>query len=460
MRVIPPGAPPKLVDHVCLRGGRVIDPRHDIDRVTDVVIKDGRIESVGECRDPNVEIIDVSGKLVVPGLIDQHAHIYHGVSAYGIHPDRAGVRMGVTHVNDTGSVGWITFSGFREVIVKRAQTNITCSPNMLSCGLPDNYARGATELVNEKYYPELLAEQARNHPSILRGVKVWVERGFLSHLDDTWRAFRAARQVTEMTGINLYVHLGDLFPKNQSKDLLEISKMIMDTVERMRPGEMLGHCFTQFPGGLVDDTGKVHPAAKLATEMGVLHEVGHGNNFCFFRARNFLDAGNRVDIISSDLHGVMHAGKPRPGHGLDSDIDAPDLDYSFVATMSKCLALGMSLTDVVRASSLTPAKALRLDTVKGSLTPGFNAEISILDLVPGTFTLVDSVGDRMPADYLFLPVHTIIGNRMWQCDPFVMPEILNDYVRNNPGAFDDHVKRYATDASRSTSTSPPPTVTG
>ena len=97
----------------------MVDPLHGIDRITDVVINQGTIEQVGECRDPHVRIMDMAGKLVVPGLIDQHAHIYHRVSAYGIQPDRAGVRMGVTHVNDTGSVGWITFSGFNELIAKR-----------------------------------------------------------------------------------------------------------------------------------------------------------------------------------------------------------------------------------------------------------------------------------------------------------------------------------------------------
>jgi len=431
--------PSQLLPRVCLRGGRVIDPLHGIDRVTDVVIANGVIESVGDCTEPGISKIDLRGKLVVPGMIDMHAHIFHSVSAYGIHPDRAGVGMGCTHVNDMGSVGWITFAGFRELIANAAHTNVTCFPNMLSMGMPDNYGFGAVELVNERYYPENLIEHAQTFPDVLRGVKVFVERGFLSQLDETWRAFDAARRVTAEAGANLYVHLGDLFPKSTTRRLLDLQTMIIEAVERMQPGEVLGHCFTQFPGGLVDDEGHVSPAAYIASEKGALHENGHGLSFSFFRARHFLDAGHRVDIISSDLHGTMHAGKPRPGIGLNADFNAPKLDYSFVSAMSKCLALGMPLVDVIRASTLTPARALRLDGVKGSLTPGFAAEVTVLELVSGRFQMHDSLDEKLSANHLVLPVHTIIGDEIWDCDPFRMPEILNDYVRDNPDAFVERV---------------------
>lgn len=420
---------------VCIRGGRVVDPLNRIDAVTDVVLSDGRVESVGPCAEVGVPTISAAGKLVVPGIIDMHAHIYRGLSSYGVDPDRAGVYTGVAHVNDTGSVGWMTFGGFRELIVKTAQTPVTCFPNMLSMGMPDNWALGATDFVNEKYYPELLAEHAAKHPQIMRGVKVFVERGFISNLDETWKAFNAARRVTELVPINLYVHLGDLFPKKRDARLADLDELVMETVERMRPGEIVGHCFTQYPGGMVDEHGRVHPAARLATENGVLHEVGHGLNFSFERGRRFLDAGLPVDIISSDVHGRMHAGKPRGNHGLDPDIDASTLDWSMMSTMSKCLALGMSLTDVIRASTITPAKALGIADKKGSLTVGYQASISILDLVPGRFRLFDSIGELMRAEYLFLPVSTIIGRDLWRCDPLSMPEFQNDYVANNPEAF-------------------------
>ena len=84
----------------------------------------------------------------------------------------------------------------------------------------------------------------------------------MSQLDETWRAFEAARQVTDLVPINMYVHLGDLWPKHAGKRLLSLDQMVTEVVERMRPGEVLGHCFTQFPGGLVDDELKVLPAAK------------------------------------------------------------------------------------------------------------------------------------------------------------------------------------------------------
>lgn len=426
-----------LASRVCIRGGRVIDPLLGIDAVTDVVIADGKIESVGACREPALAQIDATGKLVVPGLIDLHAHVYWGLSSYGIDPDRAGVYSGVAHVNDLGSVGWMTFAGFQKLIVRRARTPLTCFPHMLSFGMTDNWGLGAPELANEKFYPELLAEHAAHHPDIIRGVKVFVERGFLSNLTETWKAFDAARRVTDLVPINLYVHLGDLFPMKPNTPLLDLESMLLEVVERMRPGEVLGHCFTQFPGGFVNDEGKVSRAARLATEKGLLHEVGHGLNFSFERARRFLAEGLPVDVISSDLHGTAHAGKPRPGFGLNSDTGAPNLNYSLMSTMSKCLALGVPLLEVIRAATLTPAKAIGLAAVKGSLTQGFAASISVLELVPGRFRLLDSLGEVIRAEQLFLPVHTIVGNRIWRCDPFSLPEFQNDYVANNPEAFGD-----------------------
>lgn len=413
----------------------MIDPHRGIDATTDVVLAGGKIESVGRCAEPRIPILDARGLLVVPGIIDLHAHVFHGLSSYGIDPEHAGVLAGCTRVNDMGSVGWMTFAGFLELIVRPAATRITCFPNMLSMGMPDNWALGATAFVNERYYPELLAEHARRHPDLLRGVKVFVERGFLSNLDDTWKAFEGARQVTDATGVNLYAHLGDLFPKHAERPSVDPRELVLDAVTRMRPGEILGHCFTQFPGGLVDADGRVSPAARIATDNGVLHEVGHGLNFSFARARRLLDAGVPVDIISSDVHGRMHAGRPRTDHGLDSDMHGAQLDWSMMSTMSKCLALGMSLADVIRASTITPAKALGLDAIAGSLTPGFDAEVSILELVPGRFRLDDSEGERLVADHVFVPVRTILRDRVWTCAPFDLPAFRNDYLARNPEAF-------------------------
>ena len=420
--------------HVCIRGGRVLDPHRGVDEITDVVLKNGIIESVGPSNATDATVIDATGKLVVPGMVDLHAHVYHGVSAYGVDPDRAGVFAGVAHVNDVGSVGWMTFPGFEHYIVRGARTPVTCWPNMLSIGVPENWAMGATPFANETYYPELLAEHARKHPTVIRGVKVWVERGFMSNLDETWRAFEAARKVTDLVPINMYVHLGDLWPKRAGKPLLDLDDMVTEVVERMRPGEVLGHCFTQFPGGLVDESGRVRPAAKRATEKGILHEVGHGLNFSVKRARRFLDEGLPVDIISSDLHGRMNAGTVKPGRGLEPD-KGDVLSWSMMGAMSKCLALGMSLTDVIRAASYTPARAIGIADQKGSLTPGFTASISILDLKPGAFKLIDSIGDQLPAEYLFIPVTTITGRHVWRCDPFALPEFQNEYVKPNPEAF-------------------------
>lgn len=415
---------------VVLAGGRIVDPKNGIDQVGDVTVVDGKIAAVGE-RPADAaseggaalahQVIDVTGKLVIPGLIDFHCHIYHGVGAYGLHPDRPGWRSGVTRVNDIGSTGWMTLEGFRYHIARPATSRVSCFPNIVGLGIPENWAGVLTLGPGEATRSDLLVAVARQWPELVRGVKVHMEAGMMAMQgNDGWAGFEASRRVTNELGLNLYVHLGGLVP-NDAGFHFDPALVPLNLVERMHPREVLGHCFTPHPGGLVDERGEVHPAAFAATEKGLFHEVGHGINMSFERARHFLAAGLRPDIISSDAHGYAHCGVIKNGI-LWCDIDGTKLNWTMVGTMSKVWGLGVELAHVIEASTWKPAQAIRVDEEEGHLTVGSVADITVLDMESGEFTFTDSTGGKLVTDRALRPHMTVLGGRAMELDLSQLPE--------------------------------------
>jgi dihydroorotase len=422
---------------VVLRGGRVIDPATELDGTFDVLLEHGRIARIAPQIDATAagaDVLDVRGKIVTAGLIDFHAHIYHGLSAYGLLPDRVGVRSGVTHVNDVGSTGWLNFAGFKINVADHAISRVTCFPNIVGVGVPENYVAGAQGLIAPSVRADLLIAIGERHRELIRGVKVHVERGFMSQMQESWEAFDAAREVTEALGVNLYVHLGDLIPIREDGPTPDPDALPLEVIEKMRPGEVLGHCFTQHAGGLVSAEGRVSPAARAASQRGILHEVGHGVNMSFFRARRFLDAGLLPDIISSDAHGAMHGGRVHPVRGLEPDVTGDFLCWTMTGTMSKVLALGVGLVDVIRMSTINPARAIGIAPDEGTLTIGSRADLTVLELRDGKYWLVDSVGDELPADRVILPWATILDGRVTRLDPLSMKEFHDELIEPRASA--------------------------
>lgn len=412
-----------------LAGGRVIDPSVDFDGVADVGIRDGRIAAIGDNLGEARRVIDVSGRLVSPGLIDVHAHVFWGASVYGVHPDRVGIRSGVTHVHDVGSTGWITFNAFKELVAKPAKTPTTCYPNVAGLGIPENYALAAPELLVAAAQVEPLVELAKEEPELIRGVKIHFDRGYLSVSPDVFFAMNTALEVVEATENGLYAHLGDLFAIQEGGPTFEPDRLAASIVEKMRPGDMLGHWMTPHPGGLVDEAGKISPAARQAKEMGVLLEVGHGYNACFRRARILLEAGIQPDVVSSDTHGSPHGGKPRLGGvpGMGNDGVANQMSWSMIGTMTKLWGLGVELADLVRMASTNPAKALRLHE-KGTLQVGGRADVTVLRIVEGDFVLTDSIGGEMTTDKALLPEWTLLEGEVFENRPFELPEFRNELL--------------------------------
>lgn len=418
------------IHDLILAGGRVIDPFNGIDGMLDIAITNGRIAKVARHIDePATEVIDVRGKLVTPGLVDFHAHCYQGLSVYGLDPDRVGLRSGVTHVNDVGSTGWLNYAGFQKTVVERAQTRVTCFPNIVGVGVPENYVAGVQGLIAPSVRSDLLIAIGERHRDVVRGVKVHVERGFMSQMSEPWEAFHEARTAADALRVNLYVHLGDLIPIRSGGPQPDPLELPLAVVERMKPGEVLGHCFTQHSGGLVSADGRVSPAAHEATRRGILHEVGHGVNMSFFRARHFLDAGLLPDIISSDAHGAMHGGRIHPVRGLEPDEHGDFLCWTLAGTMSKVLALGVGLPDIIKMATSNPARAIGIAPEEGTLSVGTRADVSVLELRDGEFWLADSEGDELHANRVILPWATVLGGNVLRIDPFAMKEFRDEILQ-------------------------------
>ncbi len=194
-----------------------------------------------------------------------------------------------------------------------------------------------------------------------------------------------AEQVADETGLPMMVHIDEPPPSYEA------------VVDRLRPGDVLTHCFRPFPNSPVNGKGKVKDAVLEARQRGVLFDVGHGmGSFSWVTARAMLDNGFPPDTISSDVHALC--------------IDGPAYDQ--VTTLSKFLALGMSLADVVAASTVTAAKALNRPDL-GSLKPGGTGDASILTLEPGSFPLEDVRGQIVTASERLFARGVVVGGRWW-----------------------------------------------
>src|SRR5216683_7842976 len=327
-----------------LKGGRVVDPSQNLDRVTDVAFAGGKVARIGERlpADGGTDVRDVSGRIVTPGLIDLHTHVYWGGTSLGIDAEEFCRRSGVTTAIDTGSAGPGNFLGFRKHVIERSEVRILAYLHVSFAGI---YAFSPRVMVGESEEIRLMApvdavEVANANRDIIVGIKVRIGartsgRSGAAPLD-------IALQVAEEVGMPVMVHLDDPPPTYE------------EVIARLRPGDVLTHAFRPFPNSPATAQGTVKRAVIEARQRGVLFDIGHGKgSFAFKTARAMLANGFLPDTISSDVHALC--------------INGPAFDQ--VTTMSKFLCLGMPLTEVIAASTVNAAFALRRPEL-GSLKPG------------------------------------------------------------------------------------------
>ena len=413
-----------------LCGGRVICPASGIDGIRDVAIRAGRIAAVAERILPSSarETIEVSGKLVLPGMIDTHAHVYQYVTGrFGLNADMVGVRSGVTTVIDQGGPSCMTLPGFRHFVAEQAATQVYA---FLSA-----YLVGGLE---GHYYPNLYSPSgvdidatvasANANKDIVRGIKGHAEIGGFAR----WgiKVLEMSAEIGRRADLPLYVHFGELWGLPQSGANGEDADTIMERViPVLRPGDILAHPFTRHPGGFVNRQGEVHKVIRAAIDRGLKIDVGHGSHFSYRIARKALAAGIVPHTLGADMHGYNTEVPPPPGTPAQhyDDENHPfrgQARFSLTQAMSSMLALGIPLEDVVPMVTTNPAQMLGLSDRLGALTPGFAADVSVLHEDRGRFVLRENDGTEVITERLLRQAFCLRAGKSFDADAPILPQAV------------------------------------
>ncbi len=413
-----------------LRGGHVICPASGLDGVMDVAIRDGRIAAVRPDILPTSakDVIDVRGRLVLPGMIDTHAHVYKYVSGrFGLDADVVGVQSGVTTVVDQGGPSCMTFPGFRHFVAEPAKTRVYA---FLS-----SYLVGGLE---GHYYPNLYSPEcidvdatvtaADANRDLVRGIKGHAEIGGFAR----WgiKVIELSAEIGRKTSLPLYVHFGQLWGLPKSGANGEDADTIIERViPVLQPGDILAHPFTRHPGGFVDRHGNVHAVIRAALDHGLKVDVGHGSHFSYRIARKALDAGIVPDTLGADMHGYNTYVPPPPGTPAEHSDDeahpfAGQAKFSLTQAMSSMLALGLSIDQVVPMVTSNAAAMLGLSREIGALRPGMTADVSVLSDHRGRFVLQDNEKTQVATERLLQPLFCLRAGKRYDADAAILPQAV------------------------------------
>jgi dihydroorotase len=361
-------APAEPKYDLLLKNGRVIDPRNGLSAVRDVAIAGGKIAAVQAGIPPSeaFKTVDVSGLLVTPGLVDIHVHVFAGTGekdSYAgdnsVYPDGFTLRTGVTTVADAGCAGWRNFEDFREHVIERSRTRVLAFLNIVGNGM-----RGGTfeqDLTDMEATPT--AEMALRHKGLIVGIKTAHYEG------PEWAPVERAVEAGEKAGIPVMVDFGANRAERPLAELL---------TKKLRPGDIYTHMYSGLRGEL-DPSGRVNSGMREGRKRGVIFDVGHGGgSFAWRVAMPALREGFLPDSISTDLHiASMNTGMK-----------------DMLNVMSKFLAAGLPLEEVVRRATWNPAREIRHEEL-GHLSPGAPADVAVLRIEDGAFGFVDSFGGRL-----------------------------------------------------------------
>ncbi|MGV7030454.1 amidohydrolase/deacetylase family metallohydrolase [Methylobacterium symbioticum] len=416
-----------------LRGGRVICPASGIDGIRDVAVKDGRIAAVEEAILPSAaaEVVDVSGKLVLPGMIDTHAHVYQYVTGrFGLNPDMVGVRSGVTTVVDQGGPSCMTLPGFRHFIAERSQTRVLAFLSAYLVGgleghfYPNLYSPDGVDI-------DATVKSAVENRDLVRGIKGHAEIGGFAR----WgiKVMEMAAEISRRADLPLYVHFGQLWGLPESGANGEDADTIMERViPLLRPGDVLAHPFTRHPGGFINEEGEVHHIIRAAMDAGLKVDVGHGSHFSYRVARASLPAGVIPYTLGADMHGYntevpeapQPAGTPDEHHDDENHPFLGQARFSLTQAMSSMMALGIPLEQVVPMVTSHPAAMLRMSDQLGALTVGFAADVSVLHDDRGRFLLRDNEDTKVVAERLLRPAFCLRAGKRFEADSPILPQAI------------------------------------
>jgi dihydroorotase len=373
-----------------IKGGEVLDPSQSLRGKRDVGIRWGVVEAL-DAEIPAAQAtktIDATGKLVLPGLVDLHCHVYPYGSAIGIPADELVQFQGTTTVVSAGDAGVNNLAALRRFIVAQTRARMYAFVHIANNGLS---AFPVAELYNiDNAQVEACAMALAENPDFLIGVKVRMSENviFKHGIEPLKRGIQAC----EMCGwpAKMMVHIGGVETKGLMTDILDI----------LRPGDVLTHCYSGAPNmsgvftNIVQD-GKLLPAAVSAKQRGVIFDVAHGGgSFDFTVAEVAIPGGCTPDTISSDIH-VFSGNSP----------SVPFLPN----VMSKFMAMGFTLEQVVAMATIAPAKIINRAPKIGTLQLGAPGDVSIMQLVEGPVTFVDTRNNMRDGKAYLKPVQTVIN---------------------------------------------------
>jgi dihydroorotase len=372
-----------------IRGGDVLDPSQKLRGVRDIGIRMGVIEAVESSIPPERanRVLDAKGRLVVPGLIDLHSHVYPYGSAIGIPADELVFHQGTTTAVSAGDAGANNFAGFRRSIVGASRTRLYAFVHIANIGLA---GFPVPELYNIDYARvEDAARAVAENADLVIGIKVRMSENVIAKhgLEPLKRAIRAC-EMSGVPGAKVMCHIGGV----------ETAQLMSEILDLLRPNDILTHCYSGAPNlsnqftNIVQD-GKLLPAALAAKRRGVVFDVGHGGgSFDYTVAEAAIAGGAPPDTISSDIH--VFSG------------NTPGMPY-LTWVMSKFLNLGFTLEQVITMATANPARVIGKMPKLGTLSVGAPADVTMLDLVEGPVEFVDTRNNKRQGKVHIKPAQVV-----------------------------------------------------
>jgi dihydroorotase len=371
-----------------IKGGDVLDPSQSLRGKRDIGIRYGVIEAVeGDIPAARaLRVLEAGGKLVTPGLVDLHSHVYPYGSAIGIPADELVAHQCTTTCVSAGDAGANNLAGFRRFIVAQTRTRLYAFVHVANMGLAPF---PVAELYNIDFAQvDVAAKAVAENADMVLGVKVRMSENVIAKngLEPLKRAVAACAMAG--TGAKVMCHIGGV-------ETVALMSQILDT---LRPGDILTHAYSGAPniGGaftnIIQD-GRLLPAALAAKQRGVIFDVGHGGgSFDYTVAEPAIAQGATPDTISSDIH-VFSGNTP----GM------PYLPW----VMSKFMGLGFSLEQVVAMATVNPAKVINRLPKLGTLQVGAPGDVAIMELVEGPVSFVDTRNNKRDGRAYIKPVQTV-----------------------------------------------------
>jgi dihydroorotase len=350
---------------ILIKGGEVRDPSSGFRQKADVAIRQGTIAAI----EPEIaagralDVIDATGRIVSPGLVDLHTHLHYGVRS-GIDADPVAAKSGTTTWLDAGTFDYTQIRGFRRFIVEPAKCRIFGLVHLY----PSNRNPDSDPVKDVRAAMDRTGRAAAENSDIVLGVKIQIGANMNGRY--SLEFLKIARELCDKYKLRLMAHVSFAPPSTE------------EVMALMRSGDIVTHCYNTHTIGILDEAGKVKAAVRDARARGVLFDVGHGSgSFNFEIARKAIADGFPPDSISTDIY--------------TENLRGPVFDLP--TTISKLMHAGLSFDDALKCSTANAGRIITPVPGIGTLKAGGPADVAVLSVEKGEFPLVDAQRNRVTA---------------------------------------------------------------